>query len=501
MMAACSGDGADATPVPGSATTTSPSRYVTEASGTATFTVVLDKAPTADVTLNLASGNPAEAMIDKTSLTFTAENFDTPQTVTITGVDDAAADGHATVSIDFSASTSDDTTYDGLVPPSLSVVNLDDETAVAQLTVDTPASSEAGTPAEVSVVLTYQPTDDVVLALQSSDTSEGTPAAASLTFTSANWDMPQSVMIDGEDDALVDLDQAYALQVTGATSTGDEAAAILPLPGDAALSNTDDETVGGPLQPANFPVAIPEAPPWCTIHRIPSGKILVTNGFGNDLHVVSVDGSVALMFENAFGGNALGVTRAPDGMIYVGAGDDAIYACDPADGSVSLLATLGGDVNGLAVIPAGFGGGFEGQLVAATQDGAVTAVDLAGTTTVLVAAGGNPRTGLAMSSSGTLYVCDAGNIRTVDNAGTVTDVVTSGLTEPDGLATNDTNGDVYIVDSSDNNLVELASGTLTTLGSYDFDFGWWPSGIAYDPDANMIIAVLRTGSLFLHDLN
>ncbi|HIK09829.1 MAG TPA: DUF4347 domain-containing protein, partial [Oscillatoriaceae cyanobacterium M33_DOE_052] len=66
----------------------------TEAGGTATFTVALTSQPTANVTINLSSDNTAEGTIDKPSLVFTAANWNTPQTVTITGKDDLVDDGN-----------------------------------------------------------------------------------------------------------------------------------------------------------------------------------------------------------------------------------------------------------------------------------------------------------------------------------------------------------------------------------------------------------------------
>ncbi|MBI2930593.1 MAG: hypothetical protein HYY16_02990, partial [Planctomycetes bacterium] len=57
-----------------------------ENAGTATFTVVLTSAPTADVLIPLSSSNPAEGTLSTATLTFTAGNWSTPQTITVTGV-------------------------------------------------------------------------------------------------------------------------------------------------------------------------------------------------------------------------------------------------------------------------------------------------------------------------------------------------------------------------------------------------------------------------------
>ena len=71
----------------------------TEAGGTATFTVVLNSQPTANVTIGLSSSNTAEGTVGPASLTFTTANWNVPQTVTVTGVDDAVVDGNVAYTI------------------------------------------------------------------------------------------------------------------------------------------------------------------------------------------------------------------------------------------------------------------------------------------------------------------------------------------------------------------------------------------------------------------
>ncbi|MFN7982693.1 MAG: hypothetical protein U0Q11_12610 [Vicinamibacterales bacterium] len=66
----------------------------TEAGGIATFTMVLTSQPTANVTpIGLSSSNTAEGTVSPSSVTFTSGNWNTPQTVTVTGVDDFLVDG------------------------------------------------------------------------------------------------------------------------------------------------------------------------------------------------------------------------------------------------------------------------------------------------------------------------------------------------------------------------------------------------------------------------
>ena len=58
----------------------------TEAGGKATFTVVLNTKPTADVTIPLSVSDATEGKVSPASLKFTPDNWNAPQTVTVTGV-------------------------------------------------------------------------------------------------------------------------------------------------------------------------------------------------------------------------------------------------------------------------------------------------------------------------------------------------------------------------------------------------------------------------------
>ena len=96
----------------------------TEAGGTASFTVVLDTQPTADVVIGMSSSETTEGTVLPTSLTFTAANWNIPQTVTVTGVDDAIVDGDITYTVVTAAATSADANYDGINPSDVAVTNL-----------------------------------------------------------------------------------------------------------------------------------------------------------------------------------------------------------------------------------------------------------------------------------------------------------------------------------------------------------------------------------------
>src|SRR5262249_26456098 len=64
-----------------------------EDGASATFAIRLMTAPTSTVTVQLASSDPAEGIPSPASLAFTPSNWNVAQVVTVTGVDDAIADG------------------------------------------------------------------------------------------------------------------------------------------------------------------------------------------------------------------------------------------------------------------------------------------------------------------------------------------------------------------------------------------------------------------------
>ena len=71
----------------------------TEAGGTATFTVVLNAQPTADVTIGLSSSDPTEGTVGAGEPDVYERNWNVAQTVTVTGVDDRLDDGNVVYTI------------------------------------------------------------------------------------------------------------------------------------------------------------------------------------------------------------------------------------------------------------------------------------------------------------------------------------------------------------------------------------------------------------------
>jgi len=105
-----------------------PSGTITSEDGdSVTFALALTSTPQAKVTLDLSVSLPLEASIDKPQLVFDATNWSKPQTVTVTGLDDAILDGDQPYQVLFAPATSTDARYQGTKPAALSLVNYDND--------------------------------------------------------------------------------------------------------------------------------------------------------------------------------------------------------------------------------------------------------------------------------------------------------------------------------------------------------------------------------------
>ena len=82
--------------------------------------------PTANVTLNLSSSNTSEGTVSPASLTFTPADWNVPQTVTVTGVNDNQP-GSVPYQVVFAPAVSTDPNYSGLTAAPVSLTNLPGE--------------------------------------------------------------------------------------------------------------------------------------------------------------------------------------------------------------------------------------------------------------------------------------------------------------------------------------------------------------------------------------
>lgn len=218
-----------------------PNATTTEAGGAVSFTVALATQPSGDVTIPLGSSDLSEGAANASTLVFTSANWNVPQTVTVTGVNDNIDDGNLAYSIILGAATSVDPAYNGLDASDVALSNLDDDTAgITRGTPSGTTTTEGGAAVTFGVRLNSEPTANVTIGISSSDTTEGVVSTSSLVFTAANWNVEQTVTVTGVDDSIFDGNIAYTVVVAAATSSDSLYNGINPA--DVSLTNLDNDS-------------------------------------------------------------------------------------------------------------------------------------------------------------------------------------------------------------------------------------------------------------------
>jgi hypothetical protein len=232
-------------------TVSSISGPTTEAGGTATFTMRLNSQPVNDVTFTLLSSDLTEGDVTNPAgktVTFTSANWNTNQTITVTGINDDIDDGNVAYQINISNASSADPKYNGLFATNVNVTNNDNDTAGFTVSAISNTTSENATTATFTVRLNSKPATDaenyiVVVDVVSNDAGEGTVDKASLTFDHTNWNINQTVTVTGVNDDLVDGSISYSVILTvDGTSTTDAIYDLLN-PADVSVTNTDNDAV------------------------------------------------------------------------------------------------------------------------------------------------------------------------------------------------------------------------------------------------------------------
>ena len=205
---------------------------------TATYTVRLSTAPTADVTVAVAASGDSDITVSPASLTFTTIDWSTPQTVTLTAAADTdAADGTATVT---HTATSIDSRYDQLTAaatateddddPSLSALPLPDR---ARLEISDHSSAwyhkqTAPTPGTCSAqvfagrshaeVTSLKPSTSYTYKAYSDSTCTAANELASATFTTASGVLPLTRVVMAPEGTTADSAEHASFAVVLATA-------------------------------------------------------------------------------------------------------------------------------------------------------------------------------------------------------------------------------------------------------------------------------------------
>lgn len=226
------------------------------------FIVTADEDATAPFTVtveSLDSGRASASFDDGSSQKTYNPSSDEPLTVFVTCQDDKGLDSDI-VTILFTAESSLDDVDDDFVVREIVCPGTNDNPSSQALVRVTPTTglftAEDGTTATFTVVLGQQPKSDVAISATSDDSSEGVVTPSSVTFTTSNWNTPQTFTITGQDDDLSDGDINYHIHL-GPTQSSDPAYKNVAIPSLDVVNRDNDrykDPAGIAISPKNLTV-------------------------------------------------------------------------------------------------------------------------------------------------------------------------------------------------------------------------------------------------------
>ena len=168
---------------------------LTEGGSTGTYTVKLAAAPNGNVTVTVASGDTGAVTSSPAKLTYTTNNWNTAQTVTLTpvadddGIDESVTIGHSAAGDG----------YNG-VSANLTATVTDDDRGISFSTTSV-SLTEGGSTGTYTAKLTAKPSASVTVTVTSGDTGAVTRSPEKLTFTTSNFGNAQTVTLTPVSDA------------------------------------------------------------------------------------------------------------------------------------------------------------------------------------------------------------------------------------------------------------------------------------------------------------
>ena len=359
------------------------------------YTVNLNSKPADTVTVTIGGSAPAVSLsghsLTNSQLTFTATNWNTAQTITVTPVKDDNGVGE-TITLTHTLSGGD---YARIAADSVTVKLTDSDTKNIVLSKESLTVTEGDAAGSTyTVKLATQPSDTVIVTISGHDAADLTLSGTPLTFTVDDWDTAQTVTVKAGEDADGAND---TVTLTHTASGGDYVNVTKDLP----VSITDDDTAAIVLSETDLTVTEGDAAGstyTVSLATQPSGTVTVTIS-GHDGADLTLSGT-PLTFTVDDWDTAQTVT--------VKAGEDA----DGANDTVTLTHTAsGGDYVSITKdLPVSITDDDTAAIVLSETDLTVTEGDAAGSTytvklatqptdTVTVTISGHDGTDLSLSGT------------------------------------------------------------------------------------------------------
>ena len=301
-----------------------------------TYTVKLNTLPTGNVMVDISSNN-TDVTVSPSSLTFTAGNWNSTQTVTVTAGQDAdAADDKATLTHNPSGAD-----YGSVSNAILMVTVTDDETAGVTVTPTSLTVNEGGTNT-YTIVLDTEPTDTVTVAISSNNT-DVTVSASPLTV----WDTAVTVTVSAAEDA----DSTHDTATVTHTVTGGDYNFVI----NVIVTVTDNDTPGVTVTPLSLTIGEGSTGTYAVVlNTQPSGNVMVAIR-SNNTDVTVPSSTLTFTMTDWNTEQTVTVTAGQDADA---ANDMATLTHNPSGGgynsvsSVSLMVTVTDDeMAGVTVTP------------------------------------------------------------------------------------------------------------------------------------------------------
>lgn len=237
-----------------------------ENGSTATFTVCLNSRPTDNATITISSSDSSSITIDNSMVVFTITDYNIPQTVTVTSVDNDVADGKHQAIVILDPVISYDLAYNDMDPEDVSIILNDDDPAMPGITpgvIVSPQSitmNENGATATFTVWMNSRPTDDVTIPIFSSDPNKITIDKPIIFFTPSDYYIPQTVTVTSVDNGIPDGNHIATVILDPVYSTGLDYNEMDP--DDVTITLNDDDLADDFLRivatdPGNGAVGVP----------------------------------------------------------------------------------------------------------------------------------------------------------------------------------------------------------------------------------------------------
>ena len=296
----------------------------TEIGGTAQFTIVLDAPPAADVAVDLSVSDATEGSLSAGTVTFNASNWNSPQSITVTGANDTLADGDVAYTVVTAAAISADANYNGLNAADVALTNTDDD-PFNRVTVTTAADTADGDTSSLAALIASRGADGRI-SLREAITAANNTANAPGGADRIDFAIPDPMVggvhtisvssaLPAMTDAVV-LDASTQPEFLGAPVIVLDGQLLPVLPGNTGLqlqAGSDGSTIRGFVISGFGDDGVLV---WNSSNNLIAGNYIGTNATGTGITVRNAEDGIVIGGTSS--GNTIGGTTAQDRNLIAG---------------------------------------------------------------------------------------------------------------------------------------------------------------------------------------